>query len=155
MTVNNYTEDDDIFDLDDNDFSDNKNVESGVSKNEKDDDEFIFDLDDDEEDTDNSTDVVNINDTKDDDDEADILNLDDDDLKVDDNQIEINNEPGQFSGIRNKNYNPNYDISRKINEINGNIDNEDTEAIKKIIIPDDKKLQHLLGLMEMEHHCYQ
>ena len=43
---------DDIFDLDDNDFSDNKNVESGVSKNEKDDDEFIFDLDDDEEDTD-------------------------------------------------------------------------------------------------------
>ena len=145
LTVNNYTEDDDIFDLDDNDFSDNKNVESGVSKNEKDDDEFIFDLDDDEEDTDNSTDVVNINDTKDDDDEADILNLDDDDLKVDDNQIEINNEPGQFSGIRNKNYNPNYDISRKINEINGNIDNEDTEAIKKIIIPDDKKIAAFVG----------
>ena len=34
---------------------------------------------------------------------------------------------------------------RTLKKINGNIDNEDTEAIKKIIIPDDKKIAAFVG----------
>ena len=137
MTINNNVKDDEIFDLDDNDFYDDKNAKSSENKN---DDDFVFDVDDeksDDEDSDNSLNLVS--DTDDD-----ILSLDDDDLKVDDNQIGIN-QPGQFSGIRNKNYNPNYDISRQINEINGNTDNEMTEGVKKIIIPNEKKIAAFVG----------
>ena len=137
LTINNNVKDDEIFDLDDNDFYDDKNAKSSENKN---DDDFVFDVDDeksDDEDSDNSLNLVS--DTDDD-----ILSLDDDDLKVDDNQIG-NNQPGQFSGIRNKNYNPNYDISRQINEINGNTDNEMTEGVKKIIIPNEKKIAAFVG----------
>ena len=137
LTINNNVKDDEIFDLDDNDFYDDKNAKSSENKN---DDDFVFDVDDeksDDEDSDNSLNLVS--DTDDD-----ILSLDDDDLKVDDNQIGIN-QPGQFSGIRNKNYNPNYDISRQINEINGNTDNEMTEGVKKIIIPNEKKIAAFVG----------
>ena len=123
--------------MDDNDFYDDKNTKS--SENKKDDD-FVFDVDDEKSDKDTNNSLNLVNDTDDDD----ILNLDDDDLKVDDNQIGIN-QPGQFSGIRNKNYNPNYDISRQINEINGNTDNEMTEDVKKIIIPNEKKIAAFVG----------
>ena len=162
--INNNTEDDEIFDLDDNEFYDEKNAKSSENKN---DDDFVFDVDDeksDDEDVDDSLNLVsdtddddvlnlddefNIEDTNKnensaDDDDADILNLDNDDLKVDDNQIGIN-QPGQFSGIRNKNYNPNYDISKQINEINGNTDSGKTEEEKRITIPEEKKIVAFVG----------
>ena len=162
--INNNTEDDEIFDLDDNEFYDEKNAKSSENKN---DDDFVFDVDDeksDDEDVDDSLNLVsdtddddilnlddefNIEDTNKnensaDDDDADILNLDNDDLKVDDNQIGIN-QPGQFSGIRNKNYNPNYDISKQINEINGNTDRGKTEEEKRITIPEEKKIVAFVG----------
>jgi hypothetical protein len=162
--INNNTEDDEIFDLDDNEFYDEKNAKSSENKN---DDDFVFDVDDeksDDEDVDDSLNLVsdtddddilnlddefNIEDTNKnensaDDDDADILNLDNDDLKVDDNQIGINQQ-GQFSGIRNKNYNPNYDISKQINEINGNTDRGKTEEEKRITIPEEKKIVAFVG----------
>ena len=162
--INNNTEDDEIFDLDDNEFYDEKNAKSSENKN---DDDFVFDVDDeksDDEDVDDSLNLVsdtddddilnlddefNIEDTNKnensaDDDAADILNLDNDDLKVDDNQIGINQQ-GQFSGIRNKNYNPNYDISKQINEINGNTDRGKTEEEKRITIPEEKKIVAFVG----------
>ena len=162
--INNNTEDDEIFDLDDNEFYDEKNAKSSENKN---DDDFVFDVDDeksDDEDVDDSLNLVsdtddddilnlddefNIEDTNKnensaDDDDADILNLDNDDLKVDDNQIGIN-QPGQFSGIRNKNYNPNYDISKQINEINGSTDRGKTEEEKRITIPEEKKIVAFVG----------
>ena len=162
--INNNTEDDEIFDLDDNEFYDEKNAKSSENKN---DDDFVFDVDDeksDDEDVDDSLNLVsdtddddilnlddefniedtNKNENSTDDDDADILNLDNDDLKVDDNQIGIN-QPGQFSGIRNKNYNPNYDISKQINEINGNTDRGKTEEEKRITIPEEKKIVAFVG----------
>ena len=67
----------------------------------------------------------------------------DDELKIDDNQIALN---GQFSGIKNKNYIPNYDISKQINEINNKVDTS-KDALKNdtINLSDGKKIIAFLG----------
>ena len=79
-----------------------------------------------------------------DDDDFDILNLDDDKLKI--NDTTIGNIQGQFSGIKNKNYNPNYDISKQINEINNTTStSSDEKNTNKINIAEGKKIVAFVG----------
>ena len=93
-------------------------------------------------------DISNLDDDFDyeEDNDNDLIDLDDDDLKIDDSQTNLtNNGQGQFSGIKNKNYNPNYDISRQINEINGDVDNKNITNVKKINLSNGKKIVAFVG----------
>ena len=137
-------EDEGIMNLDDEEDED----EGIINLDDEEEDTGIFDLDDNSKESNSETDDLINNSTSndsekgnislydEDDAEDDILNLDDnqeseensedelediDLVKISDN--EDNQATGAFGGIMNKNYNPNYDISKQLNEING-IDNE-------------------------------
>ena len=148
--------DNDIINLDDDDADndiinlDDDDADNDIINLDDDADNDIINLDDD--DTDN--DAVNPVDDKEDDiisldddiDDSGIINLDDDDdavLKLDDD----NKENEVFSGIKNKNYNPNYDLSKQISSINDSEDtnNESTNIVHNINMSDDKKVVAFVG----------
>ena len=94
------SEDDDIIDLDDEEDSE---------------DDDIMNLDDEEDsEADDIMDLDNEEDLEDN-----VINLDDDSLKIKDKELSSNNETNNStSGIKNKNYIPNFDISKQLKEIN-------------------------------------
>ena len=96
---------------------------------ESEDDDFLF-SDDEEESSDNQdNDIMNLDDDNEEG-EDDLLFNDDEDsdnIKIDDNPVN-NISGGTFSGIVNKNYNPNYEISKQLNEINDNELNPKVES---------------------------
>ena len=131
------SEDNDIMDLDD-------------EENSEDDD--IMDLDDEEESEDD--DIMDLDDEEESEDD-DIINLDEDPLKIKDKELSSNEINDSTSGIKNKNYIPNFDISKQLKEIN-NEDNTNKFKInnksdnkksleRKIKIGDNQKIVSFVG----------
>ena len=143
----NLDDDDDYLDLDDeednslNSYNNNNNENEDFNIDDEDDDLNLDKYDDED---DNNEFTVN-------EDDDDVLNLDDDELKIDDNK-NIGNTSNQFSGIRNKNYIPNYDISKQINEINSvsnnktlnNNEEKDGNSVS-VSIPEGKNIAAFVG----------
>ena len=103
----------------------------------------IMDLDDEAEEE--NDDILNLDDEAEDDlnfessrqdrnDKEDFLLETEDDLKIVDTQMPKENTT-VFSGIANKNYNPNYNISKQINEINGDKNDEEADKSNQQIVP--------------------
>ena len=131
------SEDDDIMDLDDEEESE---------------DDDIMDLDDEEESEDD--DIMDLDDEEESEDD-DIINLDEDPLKIKDKELSSNEINDSTSGIKNKNYIPNFDISKQLKEIN-NEDNTNKSKInnksdnkksleRKIKIGDNQKIVSFVG----------
>ncbi len=164
----NLDDDDDYLDLDDeednnlNSYTNNNNENEDFNIDDEDDDLNLDKYDDEDDnneftlDEDDDLDFQNTNTNNNSDDELsldddDVLNLDDDELKIDDNK-NIGNTSNQFSGIRNKNYIPNYDISKQINEINGvsnnktlnNNEEKDGNSVS-VSIPEGKNIAAFVG----------
>ena len=146
-------DEDDSFNLDDDDDmvtateDDTDNDESAdvldVDTNNNNEDDDILELDDDSND-DEDDDLITLDDDSDDDG---LISLDDDEdavLKLDDDNDSANE---LFSGIRNKNYNPNYDLSKQISAINDSEDhsNEVANVAHNINLSDDKKVVAFVG----------
>ena len=103
------------MELDDDSEDDEETEEDEVEEQDQNDDDFIdFDDDDDDE-------------IEEDDDSDDFLLKSDDNLKINDKSVA---GATAFSGIANKNYNPNYDISKQLNEINDD-DTDDADTVEK------------------------
>ena len=130
-------DDDDEIELDEEDDDIELDDDDEIELDEEDDD---IELDDDNEEDD---DILNLDDEEDDDDmlnlddeeeDDDILNLDEDDdnLNFDDEQDEELKIDDTVSGIKNKNYIPNYDISKQLNEIDDDVKIEDKNEISII-----------------------
>ena len=164
----NLDDDDDYLDLDDeednslNSYNNNNNENEDFNIDDEDDDLNLDKYDDEDDnneftvDEDDDLDFQNTNTNNNSDDELsldddDVLNLDDDELKIDDNK-NIGNTSNQFSGIRNKNYIPNYDISKQINEINSvsnnktlnNNEEKDGNSVS-VSIPEGKNIAAFVG----------
>ena len=164
----NLDDDDDYLDLDDeednslNSYNNNNNENKDLNIDDEDDDLNLDKYDDEDDnneftvDEDDDLDFQNTNTNNNSDDELsldddDVLNLDDDELKIDDNK-NIGNTSNQFSGIRNKNYIPNYDISKQINEINSvsnnktlnNNEEKDGNSVS-VSIPEGKNIAAFVG----------
>ena len=164
----NLDDDDDYLDLDDeednslNSYNNNNNENEDLNIDDEDDDLNLDKYDDENDnneftvDEDDDLDFQNTNTNNNSDDELsldddDVLNLDDDELKIDDNK-NIGNTSNQFSGIRNKNYIPNYDISKQINEINSvsnnktlnNNEEKDGNSVS-VSIPEGKNIAAFVG----------
>ena len=142
----NLDDDDDYLDLDDEEDNSLNSYNNNNNENED------FNIDDEDDDLDFQN--TNTNNNSDDElslDDDDVLNLDDDELKIDDNK-NIGNTSNQFSGIRNKNYIPNYDISKQINEINSvsnnktlnNNEEKDGNSVS-VSIPEGKNIAAFVG----------
>ena len=156
----NLDDDDDYLDLDDeednslNSYNNNNNENKDLNIDDEDDDLNLDKYDDEDDnneftvDEDDDLDFQNTNTNNNSDDE---LSLDDDELKIDDNK-NIGNTSNQFSGIRNKNYIPNYDISKQINEINSvsnnktlnNNEEKDGNSVS-VSIPEGKNIAAFVG----------
>ena len=164
----NLDDDDDYLDLDDeednslNSYNNNNNENKDLNIDDEDDDLNLDKYDDEDDnneftvDEDDDLDFKNTNTNNNSDDELsldddDVLNLDDDELKIDDNK-NIGNTSNQFSGIKNKNYIPNYDISKQINEINSvsnnktlnNNEEKDGNSVS-VSIPEGKNIAAFVG----------
>ena len=116
-------DDDDIMGLDDDSEEDDDDI-MGLDEDSEENDDDIMSLDDDSEDDDslNLDDELDFDSSDEDDDKEDDFLLDsEDNLKITDTPL--TNGTTTFSGIANKNYNPNYNISKQLDEI----DNEDNE----------------------------
>ena len=131
------SEDDDIMDLDDEEESEDNDIMDLDDEEESEDDD-IMDLDDEEKSEDN-----------------DIINLDEDSLKIKDKDLSSNEINDSTSGIKNKNYIPNFDISKQLKEIN-NEDNTNKSKMnnksdnkksleRKIKIGDNQKIVSFVG----------
>ena len=118
-------EDDDILNLDDEEDDDDM-----LNLDDEEEDDDILNLDDDEEE--DEEEEIELDDDNEEDD--DILNLDEDDdnLNFDDEQDEELKIDDTVSGIKNKNYIPNYDISKQLNEIDDDVKIEDKNEISII-----------------------
>ena len=79
--------------------------------------------------------MVNLDDESEEEEEGFLLDSGDN-LKVTDKTM-LNESNSSFSGIANKNYNPNYDISRQINEINGDTSSGDNTTNNEIMSIED------------------
>ena len=144
-------DDDNFVNLDDDESGDDSDDEF-VFDDEDDSDNDIMNFDDDNDSEDNSDDdIINLDDDSENDSDDDTISFDDDnsdedsnadgdfifdlddeddnsdDIKIDDAPIS-NASGAAFSGIANKNYNPNYDISKQLNEIN----NDETSTSEDI-----------------------
>ena len=131
------SEDNDIMDLDDEENSEDDDI-MDLDDEENSEDDDIMDLDDEEESEDD-----------------DIINLDEDPLKIKDKELSSNEINDSTSGIKNKNYIPNFDISKQLKEIN-NEDNTNKFKInnksdnkksleRKIKIGDNQKIVSFVG----------
>ena len=108
------SEDDDIMNLDDEEDSEADDI-MDLDDEEDSEDDDIMNLDDEEDsEADDIMDLDNEEDLEDN-----VINLDDDSLKIKDKELSSNNETNNStSGIKNKNYIPNFDISKQLKEIN-------------------------------------
>ena len=119
---------------------------------EESEDNDIMDLDDEEKSEDN--DIMDLDDEEESEDD-DIINLDEDSLKIKDKDLRSNEINDSTSGIKNKNYIPNFDISKQLKEIN-NEDNTNKSKMnnksdnkksleRKIKIGDNQKIVSFVG----------
>ena len=163
-------EDSDIINLDDDteedDDSDMLNLDDDA---EEDEDNDIINLDDDLEDDEDSdiinldedaeeeedNDTISLDDESEDEEDNDIISLDedseeDDDLiRLDDDEEDVlklddeeSSNVAAFSGIKNKNYNPNYNISSQLNEIN------EEETVEDKSQEDETQKAHRVNTLE-------
>ena len=145
------SEDDDIMDLDDEEESEDDDI-MDLDDEEESEDNDIMDLDDEEESEDD--DIMDLDDEEKSEDN-DIINLDEDSLKIKDKDLSSNEINDSTSGIKNKNYIPNFDISKQLKEIN-NEDNTNKSKMnnksdnkksleRKIKIGDNQKIVSFVG----------
>ena len=142
------------------DFEDESdNTDDGLLNFEDDSDDDILDLDLDdtadedsiEDDSSNgSDDIMNLDEEYDNNNEDDLFSFDSDDDKEDfslnaDNSLKIK-DGNSFSGIRNKNYTTDYDISKQISAINGDDDSDETSVAGNTIeIGDNQNVVAFVG----------
>ena len=145
------SEDNDIMDLDDEEKSEDNDI-MDLDDEEESEDNDIMDLDDEEESEDD--DIMDLDDEEESEDD-DIINLDEDSLKIKDKDLKSNEINDSTSGIKNKNYIPNFDISKQLKEIN-NEDNTNKSKMnnksdnkksleRKIKIGDNQKIVSFVG----------
>ena len=149
---------DDLFNFDDEEeTSDNNEIANlddlDVSNEDEEDSDDLFNFDDEEETSDDNEiadldDLDVSNDDEEDSDESDnddfIFDVDDDDesdedIKIDDKPLD-NITSNVNSGIANKNYNPNYDISKQLNEING-VAGDETDLMGNSSTPNNQMVK--------------
>ena len=151
------SEADDIMDLDDEKDSEEENI-MDLDDEEDSEADDIMDLDDEEDSEDD--DIMNLDEEEDleDDDimdlddeedlEDNVINLDDDSLKIKDKELSSNNETNNStSGIKNKNYIPNFDISKQLKEIN-NEESSDKSEFNDVKINNNKSLEGKIKIGE-------
>ena len=142
-------EEDDDLDLDEED----ENLDLDEEDEDLDLDEEDEDLDLDKEESEDN-DIMDLDDEEESEDD-DIINLDEDPLKIKDKELSSNEINDSTSGIKNKNYIPNFDISKQLKEIN-NEDNTNKFKInnksdnkksleRKIKIGDNQKIVSFVG----------
>ena len=135
------------FDDDDNEIGDIGSIDSfdDVEQDNDNDSEGVLDIDSADDDIvisgdsqEDDDDIIKLDDDSDDDiiklDDDDLISLNDekDELKIDDIP-DVNTASGSaFSGIQNKNYNPNYNISKQLNEINENDESDEVMNIDQL-----------------------
>ena len=151
------SEADDIMDLDDEKDSEEENI-MDLDDEEDSEADDIMDLDDEEDSEDD--DIMDLDDEEDSeaddimdlDDEEDlednVINLDDDSLKIKDKELSSNNETNNStSGIKNKNYIPNFDISKQLKEIN-NEESSNKSEFNDVKINNNKSLEGKIKIGE-------
>ena len=151
------SEADDIMDLDDEEDSEDNDI-MDLDDEEDSEDGNIMDLDDEEDSEDG--DIMNLDDEEDSEDdeimdlddeedlEDNVINLDDDSLKINDKELSSNNETNNStSGIKNKNYLPNFDISKQLKEIN-NEESTDKSEFNDVKTNNNKSLEGKIKIGE-------
>ena len=137
------SEEEDIMDLDDEEDSDDDDI-MNLDDEEDSEDDDIMDLDDEEDLEDD--DIMDLDDEEDLEDN--VINLDDDSLKIKDKELSSNNETNNStSGIKNKNYIPNFDISKQLKEIN-NEESSDKSEFNDVKINNNKSLEGKIKIGE-------
>ena len=134
---------DDIMDLDDEEDSEDDDI-MNLDDEEDSEDDDIMDLDDEEDLEDD--DIMDLDDEENLEDN--VINLDDDSLKIKDKELSSNNETNNStSGIKNKNYIPNFDISKQLKEIN-NEESSDKSEFNDVKINNNKSLEGKIKIGE-------